>query len=79
MQIKVSESYPGELEALGADDARAKAREGLNKALGELVGVAPRGGELDIVEHLTELMASAYEAQAQRLADAIQEVAQGGE
>ena len=74
MKIKVEQSYPGEL---GEDGAGEKLRAALGAVVVEL-GLEPlekaqRGGELVVVEELSELWTQLYKDRVKRLTTAVVE------
>lgn len=75
MKLDLSESRPGEFASLADEELRARARLALDTALNQitepdrLIKAHPvrRGGEMQVIEDLSQLLVDAYRKRMARL------------
>ena len=81
MRLKIQESYQGEFAALTPDERDRKLYKAVDLAVAEmgedfskaLAAASTRGGEHQVVEDLTQIMAKAYRERMGKLAQAIKD------
>ena len=80
MRLKIQESYQGEFAALTPDERARKLYKAVDLAVAEMsedfskaLADSTRGGEHQVVEDLTQIMAKAYKDRMGKLAQAIKD------
>jgi len=77
MKISLKESTPGEFSTSSREELIAKAELGMRAALIKAAGLPPevfnkhRGGEMEVIEELTQQMADIYRERTAALAKAL--------